>query len=69
MRFSSGFRATCSGSVGDEVDTHHNVMRFSWELVPAAGGESLAIGFDVAEIEDDGRIGGVLGFLDKAPGT
>ena len=53
--------------VGDEVDAHHNVMRFSWELVPAAGGESLAIGFDVAEIEDDGRIGGVLGFLDKVP--
>jgi hypothetical protein len=50
------------------VDAHHNVVRFSWELVPAAGGESLAIGFDVAVTEEDGRIGSVLGFLDKAPG-
>jgi hypothetical protein len=49
------------------VDAHHNVARFSWELVPAGGGESLAIGFDVAVIEEDGRISSVLGFLDKAP--
>jgi ketosteroid isomerase-like protein len=51
------------------VDAHHNVARFSWELVPAAGGDSLAIGFDVAVIEKDGRIASVLGFLDKAPGA
>ena len=54
---------------GDGVDAHHNVARFSWELVPAAGGESLAVGFDVAVIEEDGRIARVLGFLDKAPGA
>jgi ketosteroid isomerase-like protein len=51
------------------VDAHHNVARFTWELVPAAGGESLAIGFDVAVIEEDRRIAKVLGFLDKAPGA
>jgi hypothetical protein len=51
------------------VDAHHNVMRFSWELVPASGGEPLAIGFDVAVTDDDGRIASVLGFLDKAPGA
>ena len=51
------------------VDAHHNIARFSWELVPATGGESLAIGFDVAVLEDDGRIASVLGFLDKAPGA
>lgn len=53
----------------DRVDAHHNVVRFAWELVPASGGESLAIGFDVAVTDDDGRIGSVLGFLDKAPGA
>ena len=53
----------------DRVDAHHNVVRFSWELVPAAGGESVAIGFDVAVTEEDGRIGSVFGFLDKAPGA
>jgi hypothetical protein len=54
--------------LGDRVDAHHNVVRFSWELVPASGGDSVAIGFDVASIEDDGRIENVIGFLDKAPG-
>ena len=54
---------------GDGVDAHHNVARFSWELVPEAGGESLAVGFDVAVLEEDGRIASVLGFLDKAPGA
>ena len=52
---------------GNGVDAHHNVIRFSWELVPAAGGDPVAVGFDVAETEDDGRIGFVAGFLDKAP--
>ena len=55
--------------VDDRVDSHHNVVRFSWELVPASGGESLAIGFDVAVTEEDGRIGSVVGFLDKGPGA
>ena len=55
--------------VDDCVDAHHNVVRFSWELVPAGGGESLAVGFDVAVTGEDGRIGSVLGFLDKAPGA
>ena len=52
----------------DRVDTHHNLVRFSWELVPASGGESLAIGFDVAVTGEDGRIRSVFGFLDKVPG-
>jgi hypothetical protein len=51
----------------DNVDSHHNIARFRWELVPAAGGEAVAIGFDVAVTGDDGRIENVLGFLDMAP--
>ena len=51
----------------DGVDAHHNVARFRWELVPEQGGESVAIGFDVAVTDGDGRIGSVVGFLDKAP--
>jgi hypothetical protein len=51
----------------DGVDAHHNLARFGWELVPAAGGEAVVEGFDVAVIDDDGRIENVLGFLDKAP--
>jgi hypothetical protein len=49
------------------VDAHHNVARFAWQLVPREGGESIAEGFDVAVIDADGRIGSILGFLDKAP--
>jgi hypothetical protein len=51
----------------DTVDAHHDVVRFAWELVPESGGDPLAIGFDVAVMESDGRIRSVLGFLDKAP--
>ena len=51
----------------DGIDAHHNVLRFRWELVPASGGEPVAVGFDVAETDDDERISCVVGFLDKAP--
>jgi hypothetical protein len=49
------------------VDTHHNLARFTWELVPAAGGESVVIGFDVAVANQDGQLRDVYGFLDKVP--
>jgi SnoaL-like domain len=49
------------------VDGHHDVARFGWELVPAAGGESVVVGFDVAVIAPDGRLRAVYGFLDKVP--
>src|SRR5215468_7526060 len=49
----------------NDVDAHHNVARFSWALVPDDGGESIAEGFDVVLTDPDGRIGSVLGFLDK----
>jgi SnoaL-like domain len=53
--------------VDDAVDAHHDIARFRWELVPAAGGSSVAVGFDVAVTGDGGRLESVLGFLDKAP--
>jgi hypothetical protein len=49
-----------------EVDAHHNVARFTWELGPA-GGEALVVGFDVAVLDGEGRISRVHGFLDKVP--
>ena len=51
----------------DGVDGHHGIARFRWELVPAGGGEAVAVGFDVVVTADDGRLRGVYGFLDKAP--
>ncbi|WP_157253338.1 nuclear transport factor 2 family protein [Nonomuraea typhae] len=52
---------------GEVFDAHHNLARFTWHLGPA-GGEAIAVGFDVAELAEDGRIQRVLGFLDKVPG-
>jgi hypothetical protein len=53
-------------SLGGPVDGHHGQARFSWHLGPA-GGEPLVIGFDVAVLDGEGRIGAVYGFLDKVP--
>jgi hypothetical protein len=53
----------------DAVDTNHHIARFTWELVPAAGGESLVIGADVAVFGEDGKIRAVYGFLNKVPGA
>ena len=51
---------------GGPVDGHHDQLRFTWHLGPA-GGEPLVVGFDVAELDADGRIHRVLGFIDQAP--
>jgi hypothetical protein len=52
-------------AVGD-VDAHHDVCRFRWGLGPA-GAEPLVIGFDVATVDENGRITTVAGFLDQLP--
>ncbi|MGK5684431.1 nuclear transport factor 2 family protein [Actinoplanes sp. URMC 104] len=52
---------------GGPVDGHHDQVRFTWNLA-ADGGEPVVVGFDVAELDADGRISRVLGFLDRAPG-
>ncbi|PWK84367.1 nuclear transport factor 2 family protein [Fulvimonas soli] len=49
-----------------EVDAHHHLARFRWHLVAPGVAEPLAIGFDVAELED-GRVRRVHGFLDRLP--
>ncbi|MER6581690.1 nuclear transport factor 2 family protein [Nonomuraea sp. NPDC001023] len=51
---------------GEVFDAHHHIARFTWHLGPA-GEEPLAVGFDVIELAEDGRIRKVLGFLDKVP--
>ena len=49
-----------------DVDAHHNLARFTWELGPD-GGEAIVVGFDVAVLSKDGRLEKVHGFLDKVP--
>ena len=52
---------------GATYDEHHNVVRFTWALVPAPGAEPVVIGFDVAEVNEEGQISNVYGFIDKMP--
>ncbi|BBB01907.1 putative isomerase [Actinacidiphila reveromycinica] len=60
-----GFAFTLTGS----PDAHHNVARFTWDLVSGADGSAPAAGFDVITLADDGRISSVSGFLDRLPGA
>jgi SnoaL-like domain len=46
-------------------DVHHDRMRFTWSLAPAAG-EPVAIGVDFATTADDGRMRDITGFLEPA---
>src|SRR5579859_4058893 len=52
-----GLRFRQAGS----VDTHHNSVRFSWELAPEAG-DPVAKGTDFAALDEDGRLRSVTGF-------
>jgi hypothetical protein len=48
-----------------QVDGHGNHVRFSWTLGPAGAVPPIE-GSDVVTVQD-GRIAGVIGFLDKVP--
>src|SRR3954469_22802094 len=50
--------AVLTFSLAGPVDTHHNLARFTWNLGPA-GGEAIVVGFDVAVLDEDGRIANV----------
>lgn len=49
-----------------EIDSHHDRVRFSWEL-RANGGALVVEGTDFAVVAADGRLQTVTGFLDHAP--
>ena len=38
------------------VDGHHDTIKLRWEMLPAAGGEAISIGFDFLVLGEDGRI-------------
>lgn len=50
-----------------DVDAHHHIVRFGWELAPEGVDESVVEGFDVMVVADDVRVQNVYGFLDKIP--
>lgn len=40
----------------DGVDGHHGTIKLRWEMLPAAGGAAVSIGFDFLVLGGDGRI-------------
>ncbi|HSV51882.1 MAG TPA: nuclear transport factor 2 family protein [Burkholderiaceae bacterium] len=59
-----GHRFSLSGT----PESHHDRIRFSWALA-AEGAAPVARGTDFATLSADGRLQGVTGFLDQAPGA
>jgi hypothetical protein len=49
-----------------EIDTHHDRIRFSWELAPE-GGPPVVKGTDFCVVSADGRLQAITGFFDQSP--
>ena len=47
------------------VDGHHRIYRYSWQI--SRDGEVILPGFDVAEVDEDGKVARVLGFFGPLP--
>jgi hypothetical protein len=50
-----------------EIDAHHNVARYSWEILKPDETGRFAAGVDFGDFADDGRLRSVTVFLDEAP--
>lgn len=49
-----------------EVETHHDRLRFTWDLMHTDG-VRIAAGTDIAVVDADDRLREVTGFFDQAP--
>ena len=49
------------------IDSHHRLYRYSWQI--SRNGEVVLPGFDVAEVDQDGKVTRVLGFFGPLPGA
>jgi hypothetical protein len=48
------------------IDEHHGFLRYAWELHAPDGTVALT-GLDVGEVDDDGQLVAVVGFLGPLP--
>lgn len=51
----------------NKTESHHNVVKFHWIMVPAASGEAAAAGVNFVILDDDGRIRCDYQFTDALP--
>ncbi len=49
------------------VDSHHGLYRYSWQI--SRDGEVVLPGFDVTEVDGDGKVTRVLGFFGPLPNS
>ncbi len=49
------------------IDSHHDRVRFAWELIGPDGGAPVFAGIDIGIIAADGRLRAITGFLDQTP--
>jgi len=61
---SKGFMFRPSGS----ADTHNNLVKFPWEMLPRSGGPVQARGLDVFVLQEDGRIRSLYQFSEPLHG-
>jgi hypothetical protein len=47
------------------VDSHHGLHRYSWQI--SRDGEVVLPGFDVTQVDNDGKVKRVLGFFGPLP--
>jgi hypothetical protein len=45
-----------------DVDTHHDMVRFTWRMV-LADGQTLAEGIDFGELSSEGKLHRIVGFF------
>ncbi len=50
-----------------DADTHHDVVRVTWEMVPVAGGPATSIGIEFLMLAEDGRIRADYQFIEASP--
>ena len=54
-------------ALAGKVDSHHDRVRFAWELVGPDGASPVLAGIDFGVLATDGRLRTITGFLDHAP--
>jgi hypothetical protein len=50
-----------------DIDSHHDAVRYSWEIVPPDADSPLAAGIDIGFLDEHGRLKSVTAFLDVFP--